>query len=134
MNQGSPGSPPRRWARRSVRRSLAVLLLWAAIFHLWGITKDLPYTPQVDEHIFVFSAARMAATGDPNPHWFGNPGSTVIYPLAGLFHLWNAAAHGGRLLRPDLGLLRAYHDHAHEFYLIGRLLCVFYGILFMFET
>jgi hypothetical protein len=37
----------------------------------------------------------IAATGDPNPGWFNHPGSTVIYPLAGLFHVWDVVAHQG---------------------------------------
>src|SRR5207253_1016019 len=48
---------------------------------LWGLERDLPYTPEVDEPSFVVPAGRIAATGDLNPHWFGHPGSTVICPL-----------------------------------------------------
>ena len=52
-----------------------------------GLTKALPYEPETDEPVFVQPAARIAATGDLNPHWFGHPGATVIYPLALAFRL-----------------------------------------------
>lgn len=36
----------------------------------------------------------MVVGGDLNPHWFGHPGSTVIYPLALLYGLIYVAGRG----------------------------------------
>jgi 4-amino-4-deoxy-L-arabinose transferase-like glycosyltransferase len=85
--------------------------------HLWGLQKELPFSPSPDETDFVGHAMQMVATGDPNPHWFGHPGSTVLYPLALLY-----AAAG-----------RAPIDQHFEadpslFFLLGRLLTVAYAI------
>ncbi len=90
--------------------------------HLWGIRRDLPFTPEADEPIFVTRSVYMAASGDLNPAWFGNPGSTVIYPLAALFHIWNAVSRGGMWLRPDPSLQVRFDVSPSEFYLLGRLL------------
>lgn len=107
---------------------LAVMLV-AAAFSLWGIRKDLPYTPEVDEPTFAFPAARMAASGDLNPGWFGHPGSTMIYPLAGAYHLWHATAYGGHLLSADPRTFAAFESHGAPFYLLGRLLSVAYALM-----
>src|SRR3989338_11149539 len=77
------------------------------ILGLWTIQGELPFNAKPDEEIFVNNSAIMAATGDYNPHWFGNPGSTVIYPLASIYKLKNSAANP---------LVPA------DFYLFGRLL------------
>ncbi|MEK6301431.1 MAG: glycosyltransferase family 39 protein [Acidobacteriota bacterium] len=100
----------------------------ALVFHLWGIKRNLPFMPEPDEKAFVTPAVRIAASGDLDPGWFGHPGSTVIYPLAGVYHIWNSLAHGGRLLRSDPELQARFDSAPGEFYLIGRLLAISYAI------
>ncbi|MCL4831120.1 MAG: glycosyltransferase family 39 protein [Caldilineaceae bacterium] len=107
---------------------LGILLLGWAVF-LWGIQRDLPYEPFIDEPIFVERAIHMAATGDPNPHWFGNPGSTTIYPLAGFYHLWFAATQDGSLFRADPRLAEHFAAQITPYYITGRLLTIAYGLL-----
>lgn len=55
---------------------IAALALW---FRARGIGADLPFIYDPDEPAFLDPAAKMLRTGDFNPHWFGHPGSTVIY-------------------------------------------------------
>ncbi len=98
-------------------------------FHLWGIRRDLPFAPDVDEPIFVDRAVGMAASGDPNPGWFGNPGSTVMYPLATFYHIWHAATHDGALFRPDPGLQARFDSNPGEFYVLGRFLVIAYAVM-----
>src|SRR6266480_6092631 len=81
----------------------------------WAVTHDLPY-PGVDEPVFVEPAVHMAATGDLNPHWFGHPGSTVIYPLAGLVHAWDALAHHGPILTSNAALTTRIQRSPTTFY------------------
>jgi hypothetical protein len=69
--------------------------------HLWGIRQNLPFVPEIDEPVFVTRAVRLAASGDLNPGWFGNPGSTAMYPLAALYRTWHAVVHRGMLFHPD---------------------------------
>ena len=92
----------------------------AATVDLWGARRDLPF-PDVDERFFVHPAIHIASTGDLDPHWFGHPGSTVIYPLALLFHLWDALVHAGPLLWSSHELTRRFHESPGQYYLIGRL-------------
>ena len=76
----SPRSLNYRWI-------LICVIIIAFGFYVWTIQRDLPFTPEIDEPIFVLPAIRMASSGNLNPGWFGNPGSTVIYPLALRYHL-----------------------------------------------
>jgi 4-amino-4-deoxy-L-arabinose transferase-like glycosyltransferase len=86
----------------------------------WAVTHDLPY-PGVDEPTFVKPAVHIASTGDLDPHWFGHPGSTTIYPLAGIYHAWETVAHGGPVFAADPGLANRFATSPGTFYLLGRL-------------
>jgi 4-amino-4-deoxy-L-arabinose transferase-like glycosyltransferase len=94
---------------------------------VWAVAHDLPY-PGVDEPTFVRPAVHMAATGDLDPHWFGHPGSTTIYPLAGLYHAWDAVGHGGPLLSADARVADRFVSSPGPFYLIGRLWAIAYAV------
>ena len=85
--------------------------------YLAGVRKDLPYAPEIDEPLFVSRAVSIASSGDLSPHWFGHPGSTVIYPLAAIYRLRGLPA------RPDD--LVAIGD----LYLTGRVLTVGFALL-----
>jgi Dolichyl-phosphate-mannose-protein mannosyltransferase len=94
---------------------------------VWAVPHDLPY-PNVDEPTFVRPAVHMAATGDPNPHWFGHPGSTTIYPLAGIFHVWDAVGHGGPVFSPNGRVAERFVASPGTFYLIGRLWSIAFAV------
>jgi 4-amino-4-deoxy-L-arabinose transferase-like glycosyltransferase len=114
---------------KSIRWILASILVAALALHLWGIQRDLPFTPDNDEELFVTPAVAMVATGDLNPHWFGHPGSTVIYPLTAIYRIWNFVAYHGSLLRPDPDVRAAFRANFGQFYLLGRLLAIAYAVL-----
>lgn len=97
--------------------------------HLWGIRQNLPFVPDIDEPVFVTRAVHMAASGDLNPGWFGNPGSTVIYPLAALYRTWHAVVHRGMCFHPDPNLQVTFDSNPGEFYLLGRLLTIAYAVM-----
>jgi hypothetical protein len=112
---------------------LAGIVAIALFFHLWGIQRDLPYITD-DATWVVNPAIWIAATGDLNPHVFGNPGSTLIYPLAGIYHAWNAVVHDGSWLHRDASLRTISRPGSGdarlpEFHLIARLLTVAYALL-----
>jgi hypothetical protein len=101
-------------------------LVWVSFaLHLWGIQGNLPFAAEIDEPVFVSRAIRMAATGDLNPRWFGHPGSTLIYPLAALYHL----ASPGLFLQPDPTLQISFKADPGEFYLFGRYLTIGYAVV-----
>jgi len=91
----------------------------SASMHLWGIARDLPL-PQADERYFVDPAVYMAASGDPNPHWFGHPGSTVISPLAVFYRLWAVVFDGAPLFGKAPSIALRFANDPSAFYLIGR--------------
>ena len=96
---------------------------------LWGIQKDLPYVPEFDEPIYVEKAVTMASSGDLNPHWFGNPASTVIYPLAAIYHGWYVITYREPLLAAAPNLSARFEANPGQFYLLGRYLTVIFMVL-----
>ncbi len=73
-----------------MRRGMIIVIVIAAaglLLRAYGITFGLPYPYEVDEHVFVNIAGRIAIDGDLNPRWFGHPGTTTIYALSGIYVL-----------------------------------------------
>jgi 4-amino-4-deoxy-L-arabinose transferase-like glycosyltransferase len=112
----------RVWMSWPVLRLVALMALMAvsAIAHMAALRRDLP-VPQIDEPFFVGPAVQIAASGDLNPGWFGHPGSTVIYPLAGFFRVWDVVAHHGPILTSNPAMTARFQRSPSEFYVIGRL-------------
>ncbi len=113
----------------TARWFLIGIILVALGIYLWGIQKNLPYTSEVDESIFVKRAVNMASSGNMNPNWFGNPGSTIFYPLTLIYHVWYAVTQQGEFFQPNSGLQLRYNQSPAEFYLLGRFLSVAYAIM-----
>lgn len=101
----------------------------ALAFHLWGLRRDFPYITGEDQTLIVNPAYRIASSGDLNPRRFVHPASTMIYPLALVYHLWNAATHSGSWLHVDRNLPRTFYAHPLGFYIAGRLLADVYALL-----
>lgn len=106
------------------RVCLLFLILAATWLYTWGLQRNLPYTMEADENIFVERAVLMASTGNLNPGWFGNPGSTLLYPLAAGYRLWYLW-HGS----PAPDLLNWFFSASWPFYFLARLLSVAYTLL-----
>lgn len=115
---------PRHPSRQ--RLGLLALLLLATWLYTWGLQRNLPYTSEADENIFVERAITMASTGDLNPGWFGNPGSTLFYPLFGIYRLWYLL-HG----MPNPDLASWFTANPWPFYFLARLLSVAYTLLLL---
>ena len=111
-------------------------MVWAAVLGImvmslglecWALTRDLPY-PDVDEPTFVRPAVHIASTGDLDPHWFGHPGSTTIYPIAGLYHAWDVVAHGAPVFSPNPTLAQRFKTSPTAFFIIGRLWSIAFAV------
>ena len=111
-------------------------MVWAAVLGImvmslglecWALTRDLPY-PDVDEPVFARAAVHIASTGDLDPHWFGHPGSTTIYPLAVLYHGWDTVTHGAPVFSPNPDLARRFERSPTAFYVIGRLWAITFAV------
>ncbi|MBM4267508.1 MAG: glycosyltransferase family 39 protein [Deltaproteobacteria bacterium] len=110
------------------RLLLAALLAFAAFTHLWGVRRDLPHAPHSDEVRFFLIAAQMATAGDPDPHWFGHPGSTLLYPYAlGLHAL--GATESGSWLSADPALADRFAQSPTAPFVVGRVLSIAYALL-----
>ena len=108
------------WRRPSVSALVLLALMAFAVFaSLGAMERSLPLQDP-DEEFFLVPAVSIAASGDPNPHWFGHPGSTVIYPVAALIHLWDAALHDGPIFGSNPDLQKRFDNGPRPFYLIGR--------------
>jgi hypothetical protein len=128
--QTRPGTPHPR-----VFLGLAAVILASLGLHLWGITGDLPYPPDVDEPIFLQAALHVVHHMSLNPGWFGHPGSTTIYPIAGLIELWYLAA---KYLPPFAHAMppisTQFVADPTPFYLIGRFVSAAYGVASVIAT
>jgi len=113
-----------KYSSTKERLWLLILLLAATWLYLWGLQRNLPYIPEADENIFVERAIIMASTGNPNPGWFGNPGSTLFYPLLAIYRLWYVA-YGA----PAPDLAQWFTTTPWPFYFLARLLSVAYTLL-----
>lgn len=98
---------------------LAVLLLAAAALLFTGVRISLPYVTESDEDQHV-ERARIIAGGDLNPHWFGAPASTVLYPLGAILKITGIYTRGAD--NP------AFTDEDAGRYLAGRLLTATYAL------
>jgi 4-amino-4-deoxy-L-arabinose transferase-like glycosyltransferase len=116
-------SPPSTRPRRLpsvVLVAVLILMTVSAVAHLSALRRDLPLH-DLDEEYFVEPAVEIASTGDPNPHWFGHPGSTVIYPVAFFIRAWDVVAHDGPVFGASNELADRHEHSPTSSYLIGRL-------------
>lgn len=111
-----------------MRFVLPAMCALALALNLWGIRRDLPYIHNYDEQPFVLTAYGMAVTGGWDPHWFGHPGTTIIYPLRLLFSCWIAYAHDGAdfLQAAASSPQAAFEATSYEYFYIGRILSIAY--------
>jgi hypothetical protein len=103
-----------------VLAALLAIVALSLFVHLRGVSHDLP-APGADEPYFVLPAARMAWHGDPNPQWFGHPGSTVIYPLAFAYRAREVLFHGAPIFGDAPSIAQRFRTDPTSFYEIGRL-------------
>lgn len=123
-----PSAPASPRASRAVRWTLLAIMVVSLGVECWGLQRDLPLASEVDEPLAVRPALHIAATGDLNPHWFGHPASTSVYPLAGIYHVWDAVARDGSLLSANPDLNRVPATSRGEFFFIGRLWSIVFAV------
>lgn len=113
---------------RAVWWTVLGIMVVSLALECWAIPRDLPHATEVDEPLAVRPALHIAATGDLNPHWFGHPASTSIYPLAGMYHVWDAVAHGGPLFSSNPDLVSGSPTSRGDFFFIGRLWSIAFAV------
>lgn len=112
----------------TTRNVLWIILGLAFGLRLYGIHFGLPFLYDPDEPVFVNSACSILAHRDPNPHFFGHPGTLVIYALSILY----AGMYGvGSVLGFFHGPQQAqqvFLENPTAFYLLGRLFIALTGV------
>jgi hypothetical protein len=108
---------------------LVIIILFAFSLRLWGMYADLPLAVSVDEPPRISNAVRMVAEGDLNPAYFNHPSSTVIYPLAAIFHIWNVVFYDGTLFQPAPTFQERYEANWTEYIYLARFLTVTFATL-----
>lgn len=120
---------PMRGQGKPANLHLIIFLILAAFFlRVWGISYGLPFVEAFvsDAERFVVDAVRIAGARDPNPHWFGHPGSTIIYPLAAIFGVLNRVERLTGLTNEYV--LQAFQGNPTPYYVIGRFFNIACGV------
>jgi len=107
----------------------AFMVLAAVLLRAYGIAFGLPYPYETDEHVFVNIAGRIAIDGDPNPGWFGHPGTTTIYALSGLYMLLQKVGASFHLWPGANDFETFFLNNTTVTYLSGRLLMLALGVV-----
>lgn len=104
------------------RLLLLTIILLNFGFRLWSIDRGSLWDVHIDELPRVSRAIYVASTGEFNHGYFNHPSSTVIYPLAFIYHLWGIITFEGEFLQANPRLSTAYQQNPGEFFLLGRYL------------
>lgn len=113
----------------STRNVLFMILVLALGMRLYGIQFGLPFLYDPDEPVFVNHACSILAHRDPNPHFFGHPGTTVIYALSILYAgLYGVGSILGFFHGPQ-HVQKVFLDNPTAFYLLGRVFIALTGVL-----
>jgi len=116
-----------RWAQGY--GALLVVLCLAFGLRVYGFWFGLPYVLTGDgENTFINAAVGMVVSGDLNPHWFGHPGSTVIYPLALLYGLLYIIGHAAGQFAQPAALQTQLSTDPTLFYVTARLLSIAWAV------
>jgi hypothetical protein len=111
---------------------LAGTVLASLLFHLAGLRQELPYLANTDEPSLLIPAVDIVSTGNLDPGWYGNPGSTVIYPLAGMIEIYyELSGRNPSLLEARIPWATGWAGDTlwgeiWKLYLMGRLMVAFY--------
>lgn len=113
---------------------LAIVLCSGLLLRLYGIDFGLPDLYNPDEPILVDRARKMLVTRDLNPHWFGWPGTTIIYILSGLFVCILLVGLGLGIFESTANLGELFFQDPTIFYLSGRVTLAIFGVASIFVT
>lgn len=111
---------------------LVSLLIIGVLIRLYGINFGLPYFYDPDERAFLLRGLKILANRDLNPHWFGHPGTTVIYMLSGIYALIFIIGKGLGVFAGPEDFQQLFFQDPTIFILSGRLLSLVFGVATIF--
>lgn len=109
--------------------SIHLILIFAFILRFRGINFGLPYLYNPDEHDIMDPPIHMLLTGDLNPHWFGHPGSFIMYLFLILFSFIFFFSFLFGYIHSLNEFQQLFVNDPTLFYYIGRLLMVCFAII-----
>lgn len=111
------------------RYLIYLILILGFIIRVKRILLNLTFPFSPDEHRHMGWALNMLFNYDLNPHWFGSPGSFVMYTLLIVYFVYFVVlvSSGNVHSLNDFSLL--YQNDPTMFYLIGRSLIILFGII-----
>lgn len=118
----------RQWALAFSVAFVAILCI-AVILRAYGLSFGLPFLYDYDEPTFSDRAVLMVQSGDLNPHWFGHPGTTLIYLLAAAYGIYGLVGMAAGWFASWSDVIAQYWWEPSHFYLIGRGVIAAFGIL-----
>jgi 4-amino-4-deoxy-L-arabinose transferase-like glycosyltransferase len=122
-----------RLATRIIKKYPFVpVLLLAALFRLWGIWHDYPYSYYPDEEHFMKRALSLGS-GDLNPHWFHKP-AFLMYTLFFEYGLFFILGKLTGFFTSVESFAVYFFQNQGPFILIGRLTVAIFGITTVYIT
>lgn len=112
---------------QNLRTFLVSILIIGVLIRMYGINFGLPYFYDPDERAFLLRAVKILANRNLNPHWFGHPGTTVIYMLSGLYALIFLIGRGLGIFTGAEDFQKLFYQDPTIFILSGRLLSLVFG-------
>ncbi len=107
---------------------VGLILLAGLLVRLYGIDFGLPHLYDPDEPLFVPLAVRMLDEWSLNPHWFGNPGTPMLYLMAVIYVAIFAAGRVTGSFGSVADFRALYYADPTVFYLSGRILVAVIGV------
>jgi Dolichyl-phosphate-mannose-protein mannosyltransferase len=120
------------WYKEFVSQNLRVflvsILIVGILIRMYGINFGLPYFYDPDERAFLLRGVKILANRDLNPHWFGHPGTTVIYMLSGLYASIFIFGRGLGIFAGAEDFQKLFYHDPTVFIVSGRLLSLVFGV------
>jgi len=109
-------------------------MLSGLLLRLYGINFGLPFVYAYDERIPVNIAWKMFSSHDFNPHWFGWPGTTMIYMLSALYAFLYLMGRTFGVFESFADFDALYYQDPTVFFLSGRLMMAGFAVASIFIT
>lgn len=106
---------------------LTAVIIFGLLLRLDGVDFGLPFIYDPDEPDFVVPAFKILATRDPNPHWFGHPGTFTIYSMTLTFGLYGLIGLLTGHFSDVSSIGMVFWHNPSIFYLLGRIVIACFG-------
>ena len=118
-------------SKKILKENLFIILICLSGFllRMRGIGFGLPFLYNPDEHYFINPSIDMLIGGDLNPHWFGAPGSFIMYLLLLIFSIYFLFGFLSGALYNLNHLQQLFTNNPTLFYLSGRILMVIFAVI-----